>query len=59
MRYSALAALLTALIRTYGDVVEPSMGLHFIEICAGSHRLTDSCLEFLLASSAVDARSLC
>lgn len=54
MRYSALAALLTVLLRSYG-AVDPSTGLHFVEVCAGSHRLTDSCSEFQLASTRVDA----
>ena len=55
MKYSALAALLTALIRAYGPVVDASTGLHFLEICAGAHRLTDAHKDSALAATGVDA----
>lgn len=40
--------------RGYGDTPR-QQGLHFLELCAGSHHLTDVALEFGLQAHAMDA----
>ncbi len=38
--------------------MDPGEHLHFLELCAGSHRLTDVALEFGMRALAMDASHL-
>lgn len=53
MRFSLLAAIIASLVNSYG-VVHPEDHLHFLELCAGSHRLTDCALDLGLKAHAMD-----
>ena len=46
------------LLSGFGDVDDIGPGLHFVELCAGSHRLTSVALEYNLKAIAMDAASL-
>lgn len=46
------------LLSGFGDVDDIGPGLHFVELCAGSHRLTSVALEYNLKAVAMDAASL-
>ena len=53
MRYSAIAALVSSMLRNFGDP-DPEKALQFIEICAGNHHLTDAHKSYGIASDGVD-----
>ena len=42
----------------FGDVDDIGPGLHLVELCAGSHRLSTIALEYHLKSLAMDASNL-
>lgn len=45
------------MFRGLGDVTEEQQ-LHFLEICAGSHRLTDAAIEHGMNAHAIDVSLL-